>query len=96
VAEFVLFRSGKPELCPEPTIGGSSFVVSGTVWPVAFKKGYPRPDNIDIDKSDIHSCCKACGREFTVTPRAGERIEEVLSRLRDEYNSHNCTASNRK
>ena len=60
---------------------------------MASKEPYRNSDNIDIEKSDIHSCCKACGKEFTVTPRPGERIEDVLSRLRKEYDSHKCVAS---
>ena len=47
-------------------------------------------DNIDMDKPVINAQCSRCKREFTATPKAGERIDDVLLRIRGEFNAHEC------
>ena len=47
-------------------------------------------DNIDMEKPVISSQCSRCKREFNATPKAGERVDDVLLRIRDEFNAHEC------
>lgn len=47
-------------------------------------------DNIDMQRPDIRSRCSLCGREFQAAPLPTERVDEVLLRIRREYNSHEC------
>jgi hypothetical protein len=47
-------------------------------------------DNIDMEQPEISSQCSHCGRTFEAEPRPGERVDDVLLRIRREYNSHEC------
>jgi hypothetical protein len=47
-------------------------------------------DNIDMEKPDIKSQCSRCGQAFTAEPKPGERVDDVLLRIRAEFNSHQC------
>jgi hypothetical protein len=47
-------------------------------------------DNIDMHKPDISSQCSHCGRTFKAEPKPGERVGDVLLRIRAEFNSHSC------
>ncbi len=47
-------------------------------------------DNIDMNEPVISSRCSRCGREFAANPKAGERVDDVLLRIRVEFNSHEC------
>jgi hypothetical protein len=51
---------------------------------------YLRFDNIDMDRPVISSRCSACQREFVANPKAGERVDDVLLRIRAEFNAHEC------
>jgi hypothetical protein len=47
-------------------------------------------DNIDVEQPEISSQCSHCGLKFKAEPRAGERLEDVLLRIRCGFNSHQC------
>lgn len=47
-------------------------------------------DNIDMEQPDISSRCSQCGQEFHAEPMPGERVEDVLLRIRVEFNAHGC------
>jgi hypothetical protein len=47
-------------------------------------------ENIDLQRPEIISRCSQCKREFGATPKPGERIDEVLLRIRAEYEAHEC------
>jgi hypothetical protein len=51
---------------------------------------YLQFDNIDMDKPVISSKCSLCRREFAAYPKAGERVDDVLLRIRSEFNAHEC------
>lgn len=51
---------------------------------------YLRFDNIDMQKPDIVSRCSHCKQTFTAEPKPGERVDHVLLRIRDEFNTHQC------
>ena len=47
-------------------------------------------ENIDMQTPDIVSRCSLCQRTFTAEPKPGERVDDVLLRIRDEFNMHQC------
>jgi hypothetical protein len=47
-------------------------------------------ENIDIEKPDISSRCSCCGQEFRAEPKPGERVDDVLLRIRAEFEAHKC------
>ena len=47
-------------------------------------------DNMDMEKPDISSRCSRCGQTFKAEPKPGERVDDVLLRIRAEFNSHDC------
>jgi len=47
-------------------------------------------DNIDMEQPNISSQCSHGGQTFKAEPRAGERVDDVLLRIRYEFNSHQC------
>jgi hypothetical protein len=47
-------------------------------------------DNIDMDESVISARCSRCSYEFAASPKAGERVDDVLLRIRHEFNAHEC------
>lgn len=47
-------------------------------------------DNIDVQGTEISSRCRACGQEFNAEIKPGQPIDEVVQRLRDEFNRHAC------
>jgi hypothetical protein len=47
-------------------------------------------DNIDMEKPDVSSRCSHCGQTFNAEPQSGERVDDVLLRIRAEFNSHQC------
>jgi hypothetical protein len=46
-------------------------------------------DNIDVEQPEISSQCSR-GQTFEAQPRPGERVDDVLLRIRCEFNSHQC------
>ena len=51
---------------------------------------YLRFENIDLQKPDIYAWCSACGMQFMAIPKAGERLDDLLHRMRDAFNAHQC------
>ena len=47
-------------------------------------------DNIDMQKPDISSQCSHCGQTFKAEPKPGERVDDVLLRIRAQFDSHLC------
>lgn len=47
-------------------------------------------DNIDMRKPDISSQCSHCGQTFKAEPKPGERVDDVLLRIRAQFDSHLC------
>lgn len=47
-------------------------------------------DNIDMEQPDISSRCSQCGQEFRAEPKPGEKVDDVLLRIRAEFNAHVC------
>lgn len=47
-------------------------------------------DNIDMEQPDISSRCSECGQAFRGEPKPGERVDDVLLRIRAEFNAHGC------
>jgi hypothetical protein len=47
-------------------------------------------DNIDMQQPDISSQCSHCGRTFKAEPQPGERVDDVLLRIRAQFDSHLC------
>jgi hypothetical protein len=52
---------------------------------------YLQFSNIDIQLPDISSQCSRCGQEFRAEPKPGERVDDVLLRIRVEFESHTCS-----
>ena len=52
-------------------------------------------DTIDMEQPDIRSCCSLCGQEFCAVPKQHERVDDVLLRIREEYNAHECKIAER-
>ena len=48
-------------------------------------------DSIDMQEPNISSRCSRCGGEFKAVPKLGERVDEVLLRIRAEFDSHQCS-----
>jgi hypothetical protein len=51
---------------------------------------YVHFDNIDFEAPFITSRCSVCAREFEGQPRPGEHVDQVLLRIRAEYEAHEC------
>jgi hypothetical protein len=47
-------------------------------------------DNLDTTQREITSQCSRCGREFKSKIKPNERIDEVLIRIRAEFDAHVC------
>jgi hypothetical protein len=46
--------------------------------------------NIDMQTPDISSQCSHCGQTFKAEPTPGERVDDVLLRIRAQFDSHSC------
>ena len=51
---------------------------------------YLRFQTIDVNEPDVRASCSQCGKEFVAEPQAGESIENVLRRVRAEFEAHKC------
>jgi hypothetical protein len=47
-------------------------------------------DKIDMEEPEISSRCSRCGLVFRAEPEAGERVDDVLLRMRAEFEAHQC------
>jgi hypothetical protein len=60
---------------------------------MAKTEGYLHFGNLDMKSGiPVKGQCSVCGRPFVGTPKLGERIDEVLVRMRREFDAHNCNA----
>jgi hypothetical protein len=50
---------------------------------------------IEQDKP-IRGTCSACSRLFTAEPNPGERTDDVLMRMRSEFDDHDCHEETRQ
>jgi hypothetical protein len=57
------------------------------------KSSYLQFNNIDVRKPNIFSRCSRCGQEFRAELHAGEKLDDVLLKVRNEYNAHECTGA---
>ncbi len=44
---------------------------------------------IELDRP-VHCWCSACGRQFSASPQPGDRTDDVILRLRAEFDAHDC------
>lgn len=54
------------------------------------KDRYLQFDNIDMQEPDISSRCSVCGLTFRTVPQGTERVDDVILRVRREYEAHKC------
>jgi len=47
-------------------------------------------DNINMKDPEVSSRCSCCGKEFKSTQVPRERLEEVLRRVKAEFDTHDC------
>src|SRR5579862_4919397 len=45
--------------------------------------------NIETDKPVV-AWCSACGRAFMAEPKSGDRTDDLILRVRAEFEAHNC------
>ncbi len=38
----------------------------------------------------VHGWCSVCGRQFYASPQPGERTDDVILRLRADFDRHDC------
>ena len=58
---------------------------------MAKKEGYLHFGNLDMKSGvPVKGECSVCGQPFVGISKLGERIDEVLVRMRREFNAHNC------
>jgi hypothetical protein len=83
---------GNEPLSPRPWTAASFilFYCFRRSLAMAVQDRYLRFDNIDIEKPDIVSRCSRCGQEFTAAPKPAERVDDVLLRIRTEFEAHKC------
>ena len=51
---------------------------------------YLQFDNIDMEQPDVSSRCSHCEQEFRAEPKPDERVDDVLLRIRAEFDAHKC------
>ena len=51
---------------------------------------YLRFQNLDAQQPSIKAQCSACGKDFKSEIKMGERLDDVLFRVRASYNAHEC------
>ena len=58
--------------------------------PVTKQDRYLHFDNIDMAAPELQAHCSCCRKEFRATPNPYELVDEVASRLRSEFDAHEC------
>jgi hypothetical protein len=46
--------------------------------------------------SPVKGVCSSCSRLFITEPKAGERMDEVLLRMRGDFDGHDCHEETRQ
>lgn len=54
------------------------------------RERYLHFDNIDMGLPDITSWCSRCGETFNAKSKTGEKVDDVLVRIRGQFNAHRC------
>ena len=54
------------------------------------QKRYLHIDNFDLHLSALSSQCSECGQQFNGERREGEHIDDLLIRVKAEYEAHVC------
>lgn len=49
---------------------------------------YLQIERIDLQEPDISSRCSQCGRQFYAAANLTEKLEDVLDRIRAQYEAH--------
>jgi cytochrome c2 len=58
---------------------------------MAKKEWYLQFGNMDMQSGEpVSAVCNACDQTFIGKPKAGERMDDVLMRVRAEFQAHNC------
>jgi len=57
---------------------------------MSLRERYLYFDNLDLQQPVIFSQCSCCGQQFTATLKLSEHIDELLMRMRAEYEAHIC------
>ena len=47
-------------------------------------------DTFDLREPDISSRCSQCGQQFNATAKPTEKLEDVIDRIRAQYDAHKC------
>jgi|SRR5579864_7719978 len=47
-------------------------------------------NSIDLKNPYVRACCNQCGQDFSSELRSGERMEELLQRIRSQFDEHKC------
>lgn len=47
-------------------------------------------DKINMEQPDISSRSGWCGQTFCAEPKPGERVDDLLARIRPEFSAHVC------
>jgi hypothetical protein len=50
-------------------------------------------DNLDIEHLPVTSRCSVCEKVFSAEVKPGERLDDVLLRIRAEFDAHECGAA---
>ena len=45
---------------------------------------------INLERSYVRACCNKCGQGVVAETTPGEHVEEILQRIRAQFENHNC------
>ncbi len=52
---------------------------------------YLRFGNVDISGGEmVNAVCNFCGRTFIGKPNPGDRVDDVVLRMRSDFEAHHC------
>ena len=58
---------------------------------LAMKERYLQFENLDMNGGEaIRAACTDCGRQFLGKPNPSDRIDDVLMRMRADFEAHIC------
>jgi uncharacterized C2H2 Zn-finger protein len=77
-------KNACPPFLPE---AGKQFAQGKTM---TIRDAYLDFDKIDMEEPEISSRCSRCGQVFRAEPQPGERVDDVLLRMRAEFEAHQC------
>lgn len=79
---------GSTGICSRPDHGNGRAIFAS----MESQLRYLQFENIHLlsERPMVSSRCTACNREFKAEIQSTERLEDVLLRIRDEFNVHDC------